>query len=61
MLVEAKFVVKYTENDGWGYDTWERGFETEEEAHSEIYDCNRNAHCIRAEYLGLKIIGQYDT
>lgn len=61
MLVEAKYVVKYTENDGWGYDTWEQGFNSEENALQEVEKCNKGSHCIRAEYLGLKIIGQYDT
>lgn len=56
MLVEAKYVVQYTENDGWGYDVWERGFETEGIALGEVEDYNMNSKCIRAEYLGLKIV-----
>lgn len=57
MLVEAKYVVKYTEDDGWGYDTWETGFETEEFARKEVESCNRESKGIHAEYLGLKIVG----
>lgn len=57
MLVEAKYVVRYTEVDGWGYDVWERGFDTEILARNEVRDCNRNGVYIRAEYLGLKIVG----
>ena len=56
MLVEAKYVVKYTENDGWGYDVWEQSFETEGLALREVAECNTNSKCIRAEYLGLKIV-----
>lgn len=57
MLVEAKYVVKYTENDGWGYDVWERGYDTEHFALAEVEDCNRYCKSIQAEYLGLKIVG----
>lgn len=57
MLVEAKYVVKYTEDDGWSNDTWEGCFETEAEARQEVACMNRPGNLIQAEYLGLKIIG----
>lgn len=57
MLVEAKYVVKYTENDGWSTDTWEVSFETEADARYEVAICNRPGNMIQAEYLGLKIVG----
>ena len=58
------FIVNYYESErGWGNDTWDREFDTQEEAMAAVEDCNKDNpldhvpdHYIVAKYVGSKLV-----